>query len=84
MFFVNDSFGSLNMFGPGSGIIKRHGLVGVGMALLEEVCHYENGQGGHLPNHMGASLLLAAFRIRGDYQILQPHICLDTAMLSSL
>jgi hypothetical protein len=33
----------LNMRGPGSGTIKRCGLVGVGVTFLEEVCHYENG-----------------------------------------
>ena len=31
--------GGLNMLGPGSGTIKRCGLVGVGVTLLEEVCH---------------------------------------------
>jgi len=29
--------GGLNMFDPGSGTIRRCGLAGVGMALLEEV-----------------------------------------------
>ena len=33
----------LNMLGPGSGAIRRRGLVGVGMDLLEEVCHYGGG-----------------------------------------
>ena len=27
------------MLGPGSGTIRRYGLVGVGVALLEEVCY---------------------------------------------
>ena len=35
--------GSLNVIGPynliGSGAIRRCGFVGVGVALLEEVCH---------------------------------------------
>ena len=35
--------GGLNRFGPhwpiGSGIIRRCGLIGVDVALLEEVCH---------------------------------------------
>ena len=31
--------GGLNMFAPGSGTIRRYGFVGVGVALLEEVCH---------------------------------------------
>jgi hypothetical protein len=31
--------GVLNMFGLGSGTIRRYGLVGVGVSLLEEVCH---------------------------------------------
>ena len=33
--------GGLNMLGPGSSTIRRYGLVGVGVALLEEVCHRE-------------------------------------------
>jgi hypothetical protein len=28
---------------PGSGTIRKCGLVGVGMALLEEVCHFGGG-----------------------------------------
>ena len=35
--------GGLNMFGPGSGTVRRHGLVGVGVALLKEVCHCGGG-----------------------------------------
>jgi hypothetical protein len=31
--------GGLNMLGPGSGTVRRCGLIGVGVALLEEVCH---------------------------------------------
>ena len=31
------------MLGQGIGTIKRCGLVGVGVALLEEVCHCESG-----------------------------------------
>jgi hypothetical protein len=33
----------LNARPKGSGTIRKHGLVGVGVALLEEVCHYEAG-----------------------------------------
>ena len=29
----------LNVLGPGSGTIRMCGLVGVGVDLLEEVCH---------------------------------------------
>jgi hypothetical protein len=32
--------GDLNMLGPGSGTVRRCGLVGGGVALLEEVCSY--------------------------------------------
>jgi hypothetical protein len=32
------------MLGPGSGTTRRCGLVGVGAALLEEVCHCRVGQ----------------------------------------
>ena len=35
--------GGLNMLGPGRGTIRRCGLVGVGVALLEEVCHCGHG-----------------------------------------
>jgi hypothetical protein len=35
--------GGLNMLGPGSGSISRCDLVGVGMALLEKVCHCVGG-----------------------------------------
>jgi hypothetical protein len=55
--------GSLNTFGPGSGTILRCGLVKVGVALWEEVCHHGDGQGDTPPNHLGVSLL-AAFRWR--------------------
>jgi hypothetical protein len=30
------------MSGSGSGTIKRYGIVGVGVTLLEEVCHYRS------------------------------------------
>ena len=36
-------YGDLNMLGSGSGTIRRCGLVGVGVALLEEVCHSGDG-----------------------------------------
>ena len=36
--------GGLNMLGPGNGIIRRHGRVRVGVALLKEVCHCGVGQ----------------------------------------
>ena len=31
------------MLGPGNGTIRRCGLVGVGVVLLEEVCHCGGG-----------------------------------------
>jgi hypothetical protein len=31
------------MLGSGSGTIRRCGLLGVGVALLEEVCHCRGG-----------------------------------------
>jgi hypothetical protein len=31
------------MLAPGSGTIRRQGLVGVDVALLEEVCHFVGG-----------------------------------------
>jgi hypothetical protein len=35
--------GGLNMLGAGSGTIRRCGLVAIGVALLEEVCHCGSG-----------------------------------------
>jgi hypothetical protein len=35
--------GGLNMLSPRNCTIRRYGLVGVGMALLEEVCHCGRG-----------------------------------------
>jgi hypothetical protein len=35
--------GGVNMLGPGCGTIRRYGLVGVGVALLEEVCPCGSG-----------------------------------------
>ena len=44
---VNGGCGSLNVIAPhkliGSGVIRRYSLVGVGVALLQEVCHCGNG-----------------------------------------
>ena len=37
--FDNGHRGGLKMLGPGSDTIRRYGLIGVGVALLEEVCH---------------------------------------------
>ena len=36
-------YGGLNMLGPGSGTTRRFTLVGVGVALLEKVCHCGGG-----------------------------------------
>jgi hypothetical protein len=36
-------WGGLKMLGPGSGTIWRYSLVGVGVALMEEVCHCGHG-----------------------------------------
>jgi hypothetical protein len=35
--------GGLNMLGPGSGTVRRFGLVRAGVALLEEMCHCRDG-----------------------------------------
>jgi hypothetical protein len=37
--FLGTYCGGLNMLGPGTGTIRRCGLVGVGVAVFEEVCH---------------------------------------------
>ena len=45
-----------------SGTTKRYDLVGLGVALLEEVCHREGELGDPPPNCLETSLLLVAFR----------------------
>jgi len=37
------SCGGLTMLGTGSSTIRKYSLVGVGVALLEEVCHCGSG-----------------------------------------
>jgi hypothetical protein len=62
---IDNSIGycsGLNMLSSGSGNIKRCELVGVGVALLEEVCHCAGGCWDSSPSHLGADLLLAAYR----------------------
>ena len=41
--FILTLCGGLNVLGPGSDTIRRCDLVGVGMALLEEVCNCGGG-----------------------------------------
>jgi hypothetical protein len=53
--------GGLNMFGPGSDTIRRYGLVVVGVALLEEVCHCRSGFVDPSSSCQEVSLLLASF-----------------------
>jgi hypothetical protein len=52
------------MLGPGSGTIRRCGLVEEGMALLEEVCHCGGGLIDPPPSCLDASLLLLDFGTR--------------------
>ena len=54
--------GGLDMLDPERGTIWRYGLVGVGVALLEEVCHCGCRLYDPHPNCLEASILLAAFR----------------------
>ena len=39
-----DECGGLNKLGPRSGTIRRYGLIGVDVALVEELCHCRGGQ----------------------------------------
>ena len=53
------------MLGQASGTIWKWGLVGIDVALLEEVCHYGWGGNWDSPsNNMRASPFLVAFRWR--------------------
>ena len=48
--------GGLHMLGPGNSTLGRCGLDGVGVTLLEEVCHCEGRLSDSPPSHMGDSL----------------------------
>ena len=63
-------------------IIRRCGPVGVGVALLEWVCHCGHGLLDPHPSCPEASILLAAFIQMKMYnsQLLLYHACLDVAM----
>jgi hypothetical protein len=54
----------LNMLGPGNGTIRRCGIVGVGVALLEGLYHCGGELGDPPPNRLEESLLLSAFGSR--------------------
>jgi hypothetical protein len=56
---TNKEYGDLNMLDSRSGIIRNCGLVGVGIALLEEVCHFGSGLGDSPPSCLEANLLCA-------------------------
>jgi hypothetical protein len=40
----NRDYGSLNRLGPRIGTIRRFGLVGIGVTLLEDMYHYQGRQ----------------------------------------
>jgi hypothetical protein len=52
------------MLGSGSGTIRMCGLIGVGLVLLDKVCHFGSELRDHSPSCLEASLLLFAFRTR--------------------
>ena len=54
----------LNMPGPGSATIRKCGLVGVGIALLEEVCHCGGGLSDPSPSCLEDSPLVVLFGTR--------------------
>jgi hypothetical protein len=75
------------MFGHRNGTIRRCGLVGVGVALLEEVCHCGAGFEVQSSSYtQGDTQSPAAFRLRCRTlsSILQHHVCLHAAMLFAM
>jgi hypothetical protein len=49
------------MVGPGNGTLRRCGLIGTGVVLLEEVCQCESGLGDPPPSCLCSSLFFFAF-----------------------
>lgn len=41
--FEKGTHNGLYMLGPGSDTTRKYGLVAVGVALLEQVCHFGHG-----------------------------------------
>lgn len=72
------------MLGPGSGTIRRCDLVGVGVALLEEMCHSGGGLGEVPPTCLDGSLLQFAFGTRYRTLNSSNHTCLDAAIFSTM
>jgi hypothetical protein len=83
--------GGLNENGPhrpiGRSLIRRCGLVGVGVALLEKVCYWRLAlrfqmlKTGLVAVSLPACCLLILMKT--SQLLLQPHVCLQAAMLPS-
>ena len=67
----------LYMLGPGNGTIRRCGLVGVGVALLEEVRHFER----ELPPSCLRMPVFSFWPSNEGVELTLSSSCLDTAML---
>ena len=68
------------MFGLGSCIIRRGYLVGVDVALLEEVCHYGWALRSQMRRLGPVSHSLPA--VCQSQLLLQDHVCLCSAMMT--
>ena len=76
-------FIALNMLGPGSGSIRRCSLVGVIVALLEEVCHCGVGFETLLLTALKTVFWLSWIRIQYPQFLFQQYVCLDATMLTA-
>ena len=90
MYWIVLLYGTLNVIGPhnliGYGTIRRCGFVGVGMALLEEVCHCGCGLEDSYtqdPAHYVIRLSVAC-KTEDSQLFLQHHVCLRATMFPTM
>ena len=84
--FLLSACGGLNMLGPGSSTLRRHGLVAVGVVLLEVWPWWWPLWGWALrpsSKQPGSHSSPSCFQMKNS-QLLLKHACLDAAILSAL
>jgi hypothetical protein len=80
-------YGGLNMLGPESGTIWWCSLVRIGVALLEEACHYVGSEVLHSNSTQRGRELFPSFlwiKMQNSQLLLQYHVCLEVAILPAM
>jgi hypothetical protein len=69
---------------PQSATIRRCCVVGVGVAFLEEVFHYEHLHSGLTDPSSNCLVPVYLWNKMYNFQLLQHHACLDNAILPTM